>query len=142
MAYPHSRQQMSSAIGTAVVTLAAAADVARFSSPYLKMIIRAVAIELNAAPGANGALRFDKRPTFGSDTGRGTGDVATVNLLTTMAAGKVCYKDGLNVVINPGEEVVCTVVNAQAALTAVRITIYAEPFYENPANMTNMVASS
>jgi hypothetical protein len=142
MAYPHSRLQMPTAVGAGVLDITTTGDKARISSPYLRSIVRAVAVELNAAPGSNNAIRFDKRITFGSDTGRGTGDVAVLNLLTSHAAGRVVYKDNLNVVLDPGQEVVVTIPVGIAALSAVRVTVYVEPFYENPANITSMVASS
>jgi hypothetical protein len=142
MAYPHSKALVPMTVGTSVLDFTTTGDKARWSPGYLPVRIRAVAVELNAAPGGAGVVRFDKRTTFASDTGRGTGDVATINLATSQAAGSVVYKDGLNVTVNPGEEVVVTVATASAGVSGAKVTLYIEPQWENPANFTKMVKSS
>jgi hypothetical protein len=142
MAYPHSRALVPMTVGTATLDFTTTGDKARWSPGYLKVIIRAVAVELNAAPGDAGIVRFDKRVTFASDTGRINGGVATVNLATTHAAGSVVYKDGLNATIEPGEEVVVTVTDASAGVSGAKVTLYVEPQWENPANFSKMRLSS
>jgi hypothetical protein len=142
MAYPHSRALVPMTIGTATLDFTTTGDKARWSPGYLPVKIRAVAVELNAAPGGAGVVRFDRRVTFASDTGRVNGDVAVINLATSQVAGSVVYKDGLNATVNPGEEVVVTVATASSGVSGAKVTLYIEPQWENPANITKMVKSS
>lgn len=124
------------------VTLATTGNKAFFTAIVRPFKIRAVAVAINAAPGDAGVLKFDKRPTVGSDTGRGDGDVAVLNLLTTHAAGNVIYKEGLDVLINPGQQVVAEMTDASAAVTAAVISMLVEEAHERPANLTNMKATT
>lgn len=132
------------------VELAKAADLnsvaditgASFAPGYMSYIVRAVALVINNDIAAAGVVKFDKRPTAGSDTGRGDGDVAVINLATTHTGGKVVYKDGLNVRIDPGQEVVAEVTDATGASDTARVILYLEPTWERPANNTAMVATA
>lgn len=128
--------------GTAVLDLTTTGDKARWNPGIRPMVIRAIAIHLNAAPGDAGVVKFDKRPTFASDTGRGDGDVAVINLATTHAAGAVVYKKGLNVEIAADEEVVMEVTDASAAVSGAKCTLFVEPRPEEPANNTTLVATT
>lgn len=129
-------------VGTAVLDLTTIGDKARWSPAFQPAIVRAVGIQLNAAPGDAGVVKGDKRPTFGSDTGRGDGDVFVANLATTHAAGNVVYKKALNVKISPGEEVVIEVTDASAAVSAAKISLFIEQAPEEPGNITAMKAST
>lgn len=132
------------------VELAAAADLnsvadvtgASFAPGYMSYIVRAVAVVINNDIGAAGELRIDKRPTAGSDTSRGDGDIAIITLDTVHTGGTVVYQDGLNVRLDPGEEAVAQVTNATAASDTARIILYLEPTWERPANNTAMVATT
>lgn len=90
---------------------------------------------------ATGVIKFDKRPTFGSDSGRGDGDVGVLNLTTAHTQGKVVYKE-VDVRIVPGEEVVAQVTDVTGASDTADVVIYVQPDWERPANVTAMVASS
>jgi len=91
---------------------------------------------------AAGVVKFDKRPTFGSDTGRGDGDVGVLNLATTHLQGKVVYKEVTPIKISPGQEVVAEVTDATGASDTADIIIYVRPASEVPANLSAMVAST
>lgn len=128
----------------ATLDLTSTGDKARWSPGLSPMIVRGVVVQLNAQPGDVGVLKGDKRPTFGSDTSRGDGDVFTLNLLASAvhAAGKSVYKMGLNVTINPGQEVVVEMTDASAAVNAAKVTLLVEPSPEQPANITAMSLST
>ena len=84
------------------------ADVALFSIPHNCTVweVGAVVTEACAGGTKTPVLKFDKRPTAGSDSGRGDGDIGELNLATT-AAGAVMYdRAGANVQLEAGNEVV------------------------------------
>lgn len=138
MAYVDTQYEMMSAEFTAATT----GDKAEFTFGFVPHVIRGVAILLNAVPGDAGIVKFDKRPTYESDTGRGDGDVAVINLATTHAAGNVVFKDKLAVEIKAGEQVVVEVTDASAAVTVARAVLFVEPKWETRANRAIMKATT
>jgi hypothetical protein len=138
MAYDNTQYEMS----VASLDLTSTGDKAEFNFGYVPHIIRAAAVILNAAPGDAGVVKFDKRVTYESDTGRGDGDVAVINMLTTHSAGQVIYKNNLAVEIKPGEQVVAEVTDASASVTAATVVLFVEPAWETPANRTIMVETT
>lgn len=123
-----------------------------FIIPFKCSIISAGCVVTEDCSGAvsTPVVKFDKRPTAGSDVDRGDGDIAEIKLLTT-AAGKVMYDraaEGTNLV--PGEEVVvelttAAVENAEpptAGTGEIRPFLYVEYLPEVTANLTNMVATA
>lgn len=101
-----------------------------------------VAAAIDNDIGAAGVVKFDKRPTFGSNTNRGDGDVAVLNLTTAHLGGKVVYKMITPVKISPGEEVVAEVTDATAASDTADLFLLLSPTAEVPGNLSAMVASS
>lgn len=144
MSYAHGLQEvrMGASTGVTNLDLTSTGDKARWAPGLCPMVVRQVSVLVNAAPGDAGVVKFDKRPTYGSDTSRGDGDVAVVNLATSHAAGKCVYKKNLNVTINPGQEVVAEVTDASASVNGAQITLLVEPAYEEPGNVSAMVAST
>lgn len=128
--------------GAFVMDFTTTGDKGRWAPGLRPYVVRGVGIALNAAPGDAGVIKFDKRITYGSDTGRGDGDVAVVNLATAHPAGKVIYKMGLNVEIKPGEEIVVEATDASALVSAARVVLFLEPRPEAPANLSGMTAST
>ena len=118
------------------------ADVGSFAPGYMSYIVRAVAVVINNDVAAAGVVKFDKRVTAGSDVGRGDGDIAVVTLGTAHTGGKVVYKDGLNIRLDPGQEAVAEVTDVTGAGDTARVILYLEPTWERPANNTAMVASA
>jgi hypothetical protein len=118
------------------------ADCGSFAPGYMSYIVRAVAAVINNDVAAAGVLKFDKRPTAGSDVSRGDGDVAILNLSTLHTGGKVVYKDGLNIRLDPGQEIVAEVTDVTGASDTARVILYLEPTWERPANNTAMVATA
>lgn len=118
------------------------ADLGRFAPGLSPVYVRGVAAVIHNTIAAAGVIKFDKRPTFGSDTNRGDGDVAILSLTTSHTGGKVVYKMGLNVKISPGEEVVAEVTDVTGASDLADIILLLEPAQEMPANISAMVASA
>lgn len=120
-------------------SLASAADVGDWAPGYSPVIIRAVALVFTTAVNNSGTLKVDKRPTAGSDTSRGDGDVADIDYTTTTGAqGKVVYQDGIDVEVAPGEEIVFEVTDATPSAGNAHLIIFYEPRWEQPANNTDM----
>lgn len=98
---------------------------------------------LNAAPGDAGAIDFDKRVLYASDTGRVDKAVGTINLTTSHAAGNIVYKDPTaQVELAPGDEVVVEVTDASAAVTEARAFLIVREVPEVAANQSDMKASA
>lgn len=109
---------------------------------YQPVIVRAASVVLTVALACAATVKLDKRPTPGSDSGRGDGDVAVITLPNGQAAGTVVYKDQLNVKVSPGEEIVAEVTDAGGGSAAGHIAIHIEPSFEIPANNTEMTESA
>jgi len=118
------------------------ADVGRWSPGLSPAYVVGVVALITNDIAATGAVSFDKRPTFGSDTGRGSGDVAVLNLTTAHTGGKAVYKLPTPILIKPGEEVVAEVTDVTGAADTADIIIVLAPTSEQPANVTAMVAST
>ena len=136
--YTHSKSEVMIAKDA---SLASAADVGDWAPGMVPHIIRAIALVFTIVPQATGVLKIDKRVTAGSDTGRGDGDIATINYTTAMV-GLVVYVDGLDIEIKPGEEIVAQVTDATPTSGSAHIIAYVEPRWETPANNADMAASA
>ena len=89
-------------------------DKAVFPIPFKCELLEAGAIitETGAGGTTTAIVKFDLRPTAGSDASRGNGDIAELALSTT-AAGKVVYDlAGTGTVLNAGDEVVVELTQA------------------------------
>lgn len=112
-------------------------------APLTPHIIRRVALAIGNDIAAAGEVRFDKRVTFGSDVGRGDGDVAIIVLGTAHTGGKVVYKDNLNVRVNPGEQVMVQVTDVTGASDVADVILEVEKLpIGDPANYSAMVATA
>ena len=126
------------------LSLATAADVGDvWGAGNVRHIIRAVMLIFTTAVDATGVLKIDKRPTAGSNTGRGDGDIAVINYTTvTGAQGKGVFKEGLNVQMNATEEAVAQVTDATPTAGNAHVILLVEPAWERPANNTDLVATT
>ena len=85
-----------------------AKDVGVFSVPFKCQVERAYLAVTEVCAGATltPVVKFDKRPTQGSDTARGDGDIANF-VMSTTAQGKTLYDEvAQGTVLSPGEEVI------------------------------------
>lgn len=138
MAYTHTQYEFRVA---RAASLAATGDVGDYAPGYVPHRIRAVALVLLADPAEAGVVRVDRRPTAGSNTGRGDGDIAILNIAATHNQGDVIYKDGLDVELLPGEQAVAEVTDAVAGLTA-DVIFFVEPRWDRPGNNADLKATT
>lgn len=125
----------------------ATGDKGYFIIPFRCQIVLAGAVVTETCAGGDTTpiVKFDKRPTAGSDTDRGDGDVATLALSTT-AAGKVMYDlDAVGDVLEPGNEVVVELTQAAAGASLaghIRPFLLVEYLPETLANLDDMVETA
>lgn len=122
------------------------ADVAVFPIPFKCTVEFAgfMVTEVCAGSTSTPVVKFDKRPTAGSDTARGDGDIAEIKLLTS-APGVFMYDEvGIKTVLEPGMEVV-----VELAVAAVgtptghgRPVLVVHPRDEMWANLSNAVVTT
>ena len=123
------------------------ADVGVFHVPFKCQVVRGQASVTETCAGATTTpvLKFDKRPTAGSDTSRGDGDIADLVLGTT-AQGKTIYDEvAIGAVLEPGEEVVVEVAvqaTGTGAAGHVRPELLVQQMPETKANMADMVVTT
>jgi hypothetical protein len=123
------------------------ADVSRFVVPFkCEVFLAGLAItETCAGDSTKPVVAFDKRPTLGSDSSRGDGDIANFVCGAT-AAGKVLYDlAGRGTVLYPGDEVVVQLVTAATGGSKAGHFIpllLVKPIAEMPANLTDMVETA
>lgn len=85
-----------------------AGDIAVFPIPFKCTVAYAAMMVTEVCAGSTSTpvLKFDKRPSAGSDTDRGDGDIGEIKLLTS-APGVFMYDlVGIKEALEPGEEVV------------------------------------
>jgi len=134
----------------AAQSLGSTADIHIFTIPFRCRPLRiGFTITQLVSGGVIPVVKFDKRPTAGSDTNRGDGDVGTLTLSATAAAGKAYYEDtdykddgtGSWVgTLNEGDQVVVQVTTASGANGTGIPWLLMEPDLERPANNSAMVA--
>lgn len=135
--------------GEPLQTMASTGDVAIWGPGFRPHVVRAVALVLNADPNSAGVLKFDLRPTRGSDTNRTDGTVGTLSWATTdtFTAGsevRIIYEELGNsaVTVYPGQEVVAEVTDADTSNDGVRIVLFVEALPMRPAMIDELSTSS
>ncbi len=125
----------------------AVADVAVFIIPCRCTVFEAgvVVTETCAGGTTTPVVKFDKRATAGSDSGRGDGDIAHL-VLSTTAQGKVMYDHVARTTeLVPGEEVVVqlvTMADGTGAAGHIRPYLLVVRMEDLPANLSNMVETA
>ncbi len=135
----------------AAQALTSATDIHVFTIPFKCIPIRAgVVITTTISSTGNTVVKFDKRPTAGSDVGRGDGDVGTLTIATGKVAGTVAYEDTDFVdaatgawvsSLNEGDQVVVQVVTAASSAGQGVPYLLVEISPEMPANNSAMFAA-
>lgn len=129
------------AAGAAGADLTATGDKVVFSVPF-KCEVAAAQLAMTATAGGSGVVKFDIRPTAGSDTSRGDGDLAVIKVLTT-AAGKVLYKEPASrITLLPGQEVVVEATTGCTTTGTGRPMLLVKPVPERRTNLSAMVATT
>ena len=122
------------------------ADVGVFHVPFKCEVVRAQLniTEVCAGSSTTPVVKFDKRPTLGSDASRGDGDIANF-IMGTTAAGKVLYDEAaVGTVLEPGDEVMVQLLTAAVGTPTghFRPDLLVQMIPETKANMTDMVATT
>lgn len=139
----HDRQAWGSETATAADVLTALGDAAAtFAILRPLTIIRVGALITVAVGGDSASVAFDRRITFGSDTGRIDAALGTLILPANTAAGKIVYKDSDPAVdVDAGDEVVPEVTEVSAGGAARYFVEYIDRD-EVALNQADMVLSS
>lgn len=122
----------------------APADVGVFIAPFRCKIKYAGGVVTATCGGVTTTpvVGFDRRPTAGSDASRGSSDIGSLALGTTVA-GRVMYDaKAQNVILEPGQEVICKVTVRATGVGAaghIRPFMVVEPLAETMANLSRMV---
>jgi len=134
----------------AAQALTSAADIHIFTIPFKCKPLRAgFTLTTTVSSSVSVVVKFDRRPTAGSDTNRGDGDVGALTIPTTAAAGKAYYEDTDYVdagtgswvaALDEGEQVVVQVSTASDSAGAGVPWLLVEVSPERPGNNTAMVA--
>lgn len=115
----------------------AGGDIGVFHVPFKCEVVQAqVTITETLSDAAE--IKFDLRPTAGSDTDRGDGDIADLNIGVTGVSvqGEVAYDlAGTGTVIDPGEEVVVEVIASCTSSGKVRPDLIVRYLPETLANL-------
>jgi len=124
----------------------AAGDLAVFVIPCKCVVEYAAAVvtEVCAGTTSTPVVKFDKRPTAGSDTGRGDGDIGHL-ILGTSVAGKFVYDvAGRKTVLEPGQEVVLELITAAVGTPTghIRPVLVVTPRDEMFANLSGMTETT
>ena len=74
---------------------------------------------------------------------RGQGATTVTGLATlygtaTSTPGSVTYKDGLNATVGPGDELQVDINTVASLVALMQYTVWVEPRWETPTNITNM----
>jgi hypothetical protein len=122
-----------------------AADVAHINVPFKCEVVRAQLIITETCAGTTpGVVKFDKRPTAGTATNRGNGDIAEFAMGTT-AAGKVLYDEvAKGTILYPGDEIVVEISTAPVTGPAGHFepVLLVKPLSETLANLSDMVVTA
>jgi hypothetical protein len=134
----------------AVQTLGSTGDKHTFTIPFRCRPIRAgFTVTTLISGGVSPVVKFDRRPTANSDTGRGDGDVGALTIGATRAQGKAVYENTDYVTdgsgkwvasLKEGEQVVVRVATASSGNGDGIPWLIVEVDPEQPANNSNMVS--
>lgn len=114
-----------------------------FAPGYFPVTVRALAVAVAAASAATTAAVITfYRNTLGTTTTTNRTTIDTITVPAAAAAGKVYYVDGLNVEVEPGQELQAVVTTASTTTGTVFVKALVETGSEIPANDTSMVESA
>lgn len=122
--------------------LSSLADIGNWSPGYQRHLLRAWALIIENEVGGTGIVACDKRILHSSDTGRIDAAGGVINLTTAHTQGKVVYKDGLDLQVDPGDQLVWEVTDLTLAGDLATIVAWFEVWPEVPGNLTDLVATT
>jgi len=118
-------------------------DAGVFSVPFKCEVERAQLTITVATEAGAAEVKFDKRPTAGSDTSRGDGDIADINIgvAGVSAQGEVAYDlVAAGVTLEPGQQVVVQVITANTGQVIPELIVRYLP--ETLANLSALQATT
>jgi hypothetical protein len=129
-------------LGAGNLALTGTGVIGRRAVGYQPIRVRAFAVIFTVVGGTgSGVLKLKRRPTPGSATGEVV--IATLNYTAAQAVvGKGIFVDGINVQLNPGEELAADVTTALTTTGSGDVIAYFEPSWETPAALTNLTRST
>jgi len=88
-------------------------------------------------------IKFDKRPTAGTDTGRGDGDVGVITKTAANVQGKTFYAaPAAAITVDAGDEIIVDVTTANGDACAFGAAVKLRERPEAIANLPNAVKSA
>jgi|GEM_PF-1029352 len=123
-----------------------AADVGIIPIPFKCEVVRAelLVTEVCAGSSSTPVVDFDKRPSAGSDVGRGAADIAHF-IMGAIAADNVLYDEAaLGTLLEPGDEVVVQLTTAAVGTPTGHFwpVLLVKMIPETKANISNMVETA
>jgi len=131
-------------LGNSQIAIGSTGDKLTITTPMKCTVERVFAVIEGGSAHATGAIiKFEERPTAGSDTGRGDGDVGVISKTGgTNQQGKYLYEEPTTLLtLLEGGQVVVEVTTANGdALNAV-VGVIVRPVAERPGNNSAMVSA-
>ena len=130
-------------VSAAALAMDSTGDKATLTIPYKCKVMRVFAlVEGTSSHATTGVVKFDKRPTAGSDTSRGDGDVGAISKSASNQQGKYLYEDpSSEILLDEGDQVIVDVTTANGNACAFTAGMLVERVPETPANNTAMVSA-
>ena len=149
MAYQHNQHQILFASG---MTATASGDKATWMPGYMPHYVRAcgVIVTTSGSTTSGAVFSFIQKSLASGAT---ASDVAVLTMTSggasgfalptaALIAGNVMYKDGLNVLVRPGQRVAFNVRTAVTGVCGVRAFMWVEPSWEVPGNTTGVFTTT
>lgn len=126
---------------SAQIDINATGDKATFTVPPFKCILYQVAVTCASADAGGATVKFDIRPTAGSDTSRGDGDAGVVTIPAASQSGKVLVDTAFRgLSVTPGQQIVMEVTAEGVAANAFAIgQVWLQYDPEEIGNLTKVV---
>ncbi|HYE94550.1 MAG TPA: hypothetical protein VEA38_26180 [Terriglobales bacterium] len=131
---------------SAQIALGSTGDKATFTIPVKMEWYRSqLVIESTSSHATQAVVKFDKRPTAGSDTGRGDGDCGVITKPASNVQGKVIYDEPAStesVMLDEGDQVVVEVTTANGDACNAVAQLIGRVIPESKANNAAMQATA
>lgn len=124
---------------TAQFDVNTAADKATLYAPMFKSRVHLAAVSIAGTDAGGATIKFDRRITAGSDTGRGDGDAGVVIIPASNCAGLVKQDNSARgLIINPGDQIVVEVTAEGVAALNVCAQLWLVYEPEEVGNLTDV----
>lgn len=114
-------------------------DKATFTAPPFRTVLYGVGITVDSTDAGGGVVKFDRRPTAGSDTSRGDGDAGVVTIPASNQQGKVLIDTAFRgLAINPGDQIVAEVTSDPGAGPTMYAQVWLQYDPEEVGNLSDV----